>query len=228
MRGGALAAATLLLGAATGVLTARSGAGFRDVLEPVQLAVSVLVPFFGVLAVTHLHGTPRPVDRRHSRRPLLSVTIAVGFAISLAAAFALAGALLAAAATRWAGGDWPPPTRGAELVLAAVAVQVIAQLTGTGWGLLVRRPAVAMAATIVVPLGITALLGAISPHGNVARWLTPYGNARSLLDGAPGPGILPGLCVVVLLWCVVPNVLGARKVRGLKPFVSGRPGGRNR
>jgi hypothetical protein len=83
---------------------------------------------------------------------------------------------------------------------------MIAQLVGTGCGLLLRRPAVAMAATIVVPMCVTALLGAIDPGGGLVRWLTPYGNAESLLAGTP----TAGFCVVVLLWCVVPNVLGAR------------------
>jgi hypothetical protein len=190
-RAGLLAGATVALGAGAAWLAARSHPDFRDVLEPVQLAMSVLVPFFGVLAVTGLH---RPgADRRLAPRLLTAVGLAIGFA--------LIGVLPAAVATGWAGGAWPSGPRAAALVAGAVLVQVIAQLVGTGCGLLLRRPAVAMAATIVVPMTVTAVLGAIG----VAEWLTPYGNARALLAGAP----TAGLALVVLLWCVIPNVVGA-------------------
>jgi hypothetical protein len=195
-RGGLLAAVTLLAGAAAAWIAARSEPGFRDVLEPVQLAMSVLVPFFGVLAVT---GRPRTAADRHLAPRVLA-------AIGLAVAFALAGALLAATATRWAGGAWPSASRAAALVLGSLLVQTIAQSAGTGCGLLLRRPAVAMAATIVVPMSVTVLLGAIDPGGGLVRWLTPYGNAHSLLTGTP----TAGFGVVVMLWCVVPNLLGAR------------------
>jgi hypothetical protein len=96
---------------------------------------------------------------------------------------------------------------------------VIAQLTGTGWGLLIRRPAIAMAATILAPMATTALLNVIDRGGGLVRWFTPYGNARSLLAGTPTPALLAGtptpatfaaLVVVTLLWCAIPNLLGAR------------------
>ncbi|GIM88378.1 hypothetical protein [Paractinoplanes toevensis] len=195
-----LAAATVLVGAAAAGLTARSDTGFRDVLEPVQIAMSVLVPFFGVLAVTGLHGPPAPrpdADRRLTPRLVTAVGLAAGFALS--------GVLLAAVATGLAGGGWPPASRTAALLVGAVLVQVIAQLVGTGCGLLLRRPGVAMAATIVVPMGVTGLLGAIDSGGGLVRWFTPYGNAQALLAGEP----TAALGVVVLLWCVTPNVVGA-------------------
>jgi hypothetical protein len=52
-----------------------------------------------------------------------------------------------------------------------------------------------MAATIVVPMGTTTPLTAIDPHGDLMRWLTPYGNARSLLAGMPTPRTLAALGV---------------------------------
>ena len=208
-RGGVLTAATLLVGAGTAWAAARSGPDFRDVLEPVQLVVSVFVPFFGVLAVTDLHRPGTSTPSRLAPRLLAAVGFAVGFA--------LAGALLAAAATTWAGGGRPPGPRAAALVTGAVLVQVIAQLTGTGWGLLIRRPGLAMAATIVVPMSATALLTAIDPGGDLVRWLTPYGNARSLLAGAPTPRTLAALTVVVPLWCAVPNLLGSRRIHRRSP-----------
>jgi hypothetical protein len=200
-RGGMLTAVTLLLGAGTAWAVAGSRPAFGDVLEPVQLAVSVLVPFFGVLAVTDLHR-PRSADRRLAPRLLIAVGLAVGFS--------LAATLLAAGATVWADGLWPGAPRTAALVTAAILVQVIAQLTGTGWGLLIRRPVIAMAATILAPMATTALLGVVDPGGGLVRWLTPYGNARSLLAGIPTPETFAGLVVVTLLWCAIPNLLGAR------------------
>ena len=80
---------------------------FRDILEPVQLVISVFVPFFGVLAVT---GPRRPDTGRRLTRRLIA-------AESLAAACALAGVVLTAIAVAWSGGTWPSGPRLALLVL---------------------------------------------------------------------------------------------------------------
>jgi hypothetical protein len=153
--------------------------------------MSVLVPFTGVLAVTGGH-------RRTSR-----VLVALGEA----AGFAVVGSLLAALATLLAGGAWPSAPATAGLILAAVVVQLIAQLVGTGCGLLVRRPIVAMAATIVVPMTVTTVLTVIAPGGGAVRWLTPFGNAQSLLTDTPTGTTFAALGVIVLLWCVLPNAV---------------------
>ena len=172
---------------------------FRDSLAPVQLVISIFVPFLGVLAVT---GVRRPGSGRGLTRRLLA-------AESLAAGCALAGVALTAIAIAGSGGSWPPGTVLAMLVVGSVLVQLIAQSTGTACGLLLRRPVVAMAATIVVPMGVTAVLSAIDPGGGLVGWLTPYGNAQALLAARP----TVALAVVVVLWCVLPNLLGARTVR---------------
>jgi hypothetical protein len=186
MRHRILAAATLLLGAATAVVAARAQPGFAEVLRPVQLAISIPVPFFGVL----------------ERRRLV--------ALGLAAGFALAGVLFAAAATWWAGGDWPAAPRMVALIAGSVVVQLIAQLVGIACGRLIRRPVLAMAATIVVPMTVTVVLQTFAPE--LVRWLTPYGNALALLAGAAN---LPSLAVILLLWGVLPNV-AARRL-GVRP-----------
>lgn len=192
-----LTAVTLALAAGTAWLVARSNPDFEEVISPVQLAVSVVVPFVGVLLVTDLHQPTAWPDARLGRR--------LGAALSLAVGLAVAGLVIAAVATALGGGSWPTAARTAALAWGAVLVQVIAQSTGTAWGLLVRRPPLAMAATIVVPMSVTTLLGAVDPGGGSAHWLTLYANATSLLSGTVFPAPLP---VVVLLWCVVPNVLG--------------------
>ncbi|WP_344519710.1 hypothetical protein, partial [Paractinoplanes durhamensis] len=116
----------------------------------------------------------------------------------------------AAAAAAAAGGVWPYAAGVAALVAASVLAQAIAQLVGTACGLLFRRRVVAMAATIVVPMAVTVLLGAIDPGGGLGRWLTPYGNAQAMFTGTPSAIGFAASTVVVLLWCVAPNVLGAR------------------
>jgi len=74
-----------------------------------------------------------------------------------------------------------------------------------------------MAATIVVPMTTVALLTAIDPHRGLTQWLTPYGNAQSLLAGTPTPKTLAGLCVVTLLWCVLPKTVGTRHINPREP-----------
>ncbi|MFI5893955.1 hypothetical protein ACIA5D_28030 [Actinoplanes sp. NPDC051513] len=115
----------------------------------------------------------------------------------------MAGVLLAALAALLAGGAWPSAPTAVALVAGSVLVQVIAQLVGTACGLLVPRPALAMAATIVVPMSVTVVLTAVAP--GLVHWHTPYGNAQSLLAGEPD---VAALCLVALLWCAIPNAVG--------------------
>lgn len=60
-----LTAVTLALAAGTAWLVARSNPDFQEVISPVQLTVSVVVPFFGVLG-WHLR---RRVALRSSEQP---------------------------------------------------------------------------------------------------------------------------------------------------------------
>jgi hypothetical protein len=118
-------------------------------------------------------------------------------AIGVAVACALAGVAIAPSSLSFAVG--------------AVLVQVIAQLVGTGSGLLIRRRPVAMAATIVVPMTVTALLTVAAP--GLVHWLTPYGNAKAMLSDPPS---FAALVVVVPLWCILPNVLSLRRRRAVR------------
>jgi hypothetical protein len=72
------------------------------------------------------------------------------------------------------------------IAVGGVLVQVVAGLTGTGLGLLLRPAFVACAATIVLPIGCYLALG---PVGSVRPWATQYAGVHHLLSGqmtAPG------------------------------------------
>jgi hypothetical protein len=207
-----LTALTLLAAVVTAVVVARHDRSFTPVLARTQQAVSVLVPFSGVLAVTGLRRPGADVDRRLGPRLVR--------AASVAAVWGLVAASVAAGTTAATGGSWPSGTTIVALVTAGVVVQVVAQSTGTGWGLLLRSPRLACAATIVVPLSVTALLsGAGGGEGPAVRWLTPYGDATTLLSGSAGLAALGPLVTVTLLWGVLPNVVGAVRT-GHRPRAS--------
>ena len=108
-------------------------------------------------------------------------------AIALAASFALFGILTCAIAVAVAKSDAPQGRwhHVVALVVGGVLVQVIAQLVGTGLGLLIRWPFLAMIGTIVLPLGLFLLLGTVGTTVSARAWLTPYASAPTLLSGQP-------------------------------------------
>jgi hypothetical protein len=94
-----------------------------------------------------------------------------------------------------------------------VLTQVIAGLVGTGLGLLLRPAALAFAGTIVLPLGLWLVLGAVDAWHPAQAWLTPYASARQLLSGEMTPVNWAQSVVVLLLWGVGPTALGAAVLR---------------
>ncbi|WP_459644951.1 hypothetical protein [Kineococcus sp. NUM-3379] len=197
---GALAAAALAAGLPAGQRT------FAAVSATVQLLMSVPLPFTGVLLATDLRRSPGAAPG--------GVLPTLAAAVLLAGAVGLAGALLAALALLAAGSGAADPWASAvPLVAGGVLVQVVAQLVGTGLGLLVRRPALASLGTVVLPLGVYALLGAVEVLRPAREWLTPYATSQDLLSGRAGPVDLAREGVVVLLWCAGLNALGAARLR---------------
>ncbi|MFD0823186.1 hypothetical protein ACFQ0D_33835, partial [Micromonospora zhanjiangensis] len=105
------------------------------------------------------------------------------------------------------------PWRHAGTVAAGgVLVQVLAQSVGTGLGLLLRRPVVACLATIALPTGLWLLLGGVASLRPAQSWLTPYAVASPLLAGGMTGQNWAQWLVVVALWGVGLNVLGAAVV----------------
>ena len=191
---GLLAAVAVTLGTAPGMRT------FAAVSGPTQSLMSVPAPFLGVLLVSRL------------RRPARVTTImsTVLMALRLALLVATFGVLVCAVVTAIApstasGGRWA----GAGLVvLGSLLVQVVAQLVGTGLGLLLRRPVIACLATIVLPLGLWALLGAVEAFRPVQAWLTPFPSVQHLLSGEMTATAWAQWLVVLAIWGVGLNALG--------------------
>ena len=203
-----LTVATLLVGAAIAVAMAAGlppqERTFAVITGTVQLIVSVAVPGYGVLLMADLR-------RQQASRVAPTIAAALGVAVM----FGLVAAAFSAISLAAFGGD-PAVGRWQHvglLVLGSVLVQVVAQLTGTAAGALIRPPILAFLATIVVPLGLYLLLGAVPGLRPAQSWLTPYGVAQQLLSSQPPPLVWARLAVVVTLWGVLPNAYGAARLR---------------
>ncbi|MFE9954395.1 hypothetical protein [Micromonospora sp. NPDC005299] len=199
---GLLAALALAAAEQPGDLT------FSTLSDPVQSLMSVTVPFLGVLLARDLRRAPRPARFTPT---LLAATL-------LAAAVGLFGVLACAATLALApSGTAPDPWRhAATIALGSVLVQIVAQLVGTGLGLLVRPAVVACLATIVLPLGLWALLGGVDVL-QPARAFTPYATVRNLLSGRMSAANWAQWLVVLLIWGVGLNSTGVARLKRRRP-----------
>ncbi|MGR6316463.1 hypothetical protein Q2K19_10740 [Micromonospora soli] len=202
-----LLAITLLLGLLAAVGLALAGPSgdrtFAKLSDPVQSLMSVIVPAFGILLARDL----RPASGAARYTPtLLAATV-------LAALVGLFGFLVCAAALMATASSAQDPWRHVgTIAIGGVLVQVVAQLVGTGLGLLLRRPAIAFIASIVLPLGLWFLLGAVDVL-RPAQALTPYSSARHLLSGQMSALNWVQWLAVLLIWGVGLNTLGAARLR---------------
>lgn len=201
---------TLLLGLLGAVAVAAGSPPaertFAAVSGPAQSLMSVVVPLLGVLATTELRHPKR------SAEVLPAIAGAQGPALLVAAIGVLICAVVtglapsAAAEGRWANAG--------VVVLGSLLVQAVAQLVGTGMGLLIRRPIIAYAATIVLPLGLWALFGAVAVLQPAQAWLTPFPSVQHLLSGEMSPVRWTQWVTVLATWGVGLNALGlARALR---------------
>ncbi|MFF5202570.1 hypothetical protein ACIP95_29110 [Micromonospora parva] len=189
---GLLAAVALVAAAAPADRT------FAELSGTVQSLMSVATPLFGILLVSDLRRAP-------VRPAILPTVLAVGLP---AVVIGVIGVLICAATLALTTAEVADePWRNAWTVaVGSVLVQFVAGLVGTGLGLLVRSAAVAFLATIVLPLGLFALLGGVEA---AQPWLTPFGSVRNLLSGEmTALRWVQWLCVL-LIWGVGLNVAGA-------------------
>ncbi|WBQ03421.1 hypothetical protein [Kribbella sp. CA-293567] len=165
-----------------------------------QSLISIGVPFIGAVAA--------------ARRERSMFKLALGYAVGLAAAGLVASILVAWLVPSTANSPWE---HAPIIVVGAFVTQIVAQLVGTGLGLLIGRGWIAAVLTILLPLGLYGVLSVAAPGARA--WLTPYGSARLWWTGEfGGPDVLPFL-VVLTLWGLALNLAGlhvarSRRARG--------------
>ncbi|SCF26337.1 hypothetical protein GA0070612_5551 [Micromonospora chokoriensis] len=199
---GLLAAVALVAAAAPADRT------FAALSETVQSLMSVVTPLFGILLVHDLRGARAGLGSRPGSPvrpgPVLPGVLAVGLP---AVVIAVAGVLICAATLALAPADVAdePWRHAGTVAVGSVLVQIVAGLVGTGLGLLLRSTVVAFLATIVLPLGLFALLSGVEA---AQPWLTPFGSVRNLLSGDMSLLRWAQWLCVLLLWGVGLNVAG--------------------
>lgn len=178
---------------------------FAALSGTVQSVMSVLTPLFGILLVRDLRRASGTV---HVVPTVLAVVlpatvIGVVGVLICAATLALTPADVADEPWRLAG----------TVAVGSVLVQIVAGFVGTGLGLLLRSPVVAFLATIVLPLALFALLGAVEALRPAQPWLTPFGSVRNLLSGEMSVLRWVQWLCVLLIWGVGLNAVGAAALR---------------
>ncbi|WP_433131694.1 hypothetical protein ACQPWW_10945 [Micromonospora sp. CA-240977] len=173
---------------------------FAELSGTVQSLMSVGTPLFGILLV-------RDLRRGAIRVPVLPTVLAVGLP---AAVIGVVGVLICAVTLALTPVDVADePWRFAGTVaVGSVLVQIVAGLVGTGLGLALRSTVVAFLATIALPLGLFALLGADALRP-AQPWLTPFGSVRYLLSGEMSALRWVQWLCVLLIWGVGLNAVGA-------------------
>jgi hypothetical protein len=182
---------------------------FAAVSGAVQSLMSITVPLIGVLLVGDLRRAGRP--GRLTPTLLAAVLVAAGIG-----AF---GALVCAVALRVApaGPVADPWDQIATIAVGSLLVQVMAQLVGTGLSLLIRPAVVAFLASIVLPLGLWAVLGSVDILSAAQVWLTPFANVQHLFAGQMRGLAWVQWFVVFLLWGAVLNAVGAWRLKKRRP-----------
>ena len=200
----------VVVGAAVALLAAAeppdntSAPDFVELSRLVQSAVSVPLPFLGVLLAGDVRTAASTVGRSAAIRLLAAR------AVSAAVAGAAVGAV-GVVVTAFAVGDWVP-----QVVPGCLVVQALGVLVGLSFGLLVRPTWLAMVLDATVPVGLWAAAGLLELTG-AQRWLFPYDAVEDLIatGAAPLDWVQEG--VVVLVWVVAPFVTwGLRSLRAVE------------
>jgi hypothetical protein len=183
-----------------------------------QSAISLPLPFVSVLIMTQAFGR-RGMSATFGSS--VSLGAIVGAKLLASAIIAVIGAgygvlisLIAtsAAAPAADAGRWDAI---GMIILGSVLVQLIAQLSGAGWGLLLRSSALAIAADVVVPLGLWIMTGAIPALQGLQAWLAPFSSVRNLLSGHMDAGRWAQMGVVALVWVAAVNAAGILRLHRL-------------
>ena len=183
-----------------------------------QSAISLPLPFVSILIMTQEFGrrarstTPTSASSRDATitaKLLASALIAVAGASYgvLISVLATSAAALPADQDRW--------DAAGLIILGSVLVQLIAQLSGAGWGLLLGSSALAIAADVVVPLGLWIVDGAVPGLHGLQAWLAPFASVRNVLSGHMDAQRWAQVGLIVLVWVIALNAAGIFRVRRL-------------
>jgi len=206
-----LVAVTLLIGvaAAVAVTAALSPVDrtFTALSGTVQSLMSATLPFVGVLLAGDLLRAPRTARLAPTLLAAALLAAAVGVFGVLVCTITLAVVPSSPVAEPW--GDV------ATVAVGSVFVQVVAQLVGTGLGLLLRPPVIAFLASIVAPLGLWFVLGSVDMLRPAQAWLTPYEQVQNLFTGRMSGLAWAQWALVLVLWGAGLNALGAARIKRL-------------
>ena len=209
-------AAGLLAAVALAATTPADDLTFAMLAESAQSLMSVTVPFVTILLARDIRSSPSApgvgvayvgAEQGQARQAMPTLLAAAMFGAAVGAFGVLACAVSLAVAP--ASDPWQ---YAATVAVGSVLVQIVAALIGTGLGLLVRSWAVAFAASIVLPLGLWLLLGAVDALRPAQPWLTPYASVRNLLSGEMSALAWAQWLVMTLLWPVCLNAAGIARV----------------
>jgi hypothetical protein len=186
-----------------------------------QSAISLPLPFVSVLLMTQDFGRRAATTLTSGRSPDVIIAAKLLASMIIALVGAVYGVLISVLGTSAA----PPAAAEGRwdaigmIILGSVLVQLIAQLSGAGWGLLLGSSAVAITADVVVPLGLWIVTGAIPGLQRIQEWLAPFASARHLISGQMDAQRWAQVGVIVLLWVIALNVAGILRVHSFRGTV---------
>jgi hypothetical protein len=183
-----------------------------------QSAISLPLPLVSVLIMTQEFGR-RPWSTTPTSASSRDATITAKLLAS--ALIAVAGASYGVLISVLATSAVAPPADQEQwdavglIIFGSVLVQLIAQLSGAGWGLLLGSSVLAVAADVVVPLGLWIVTGAVPEVHGVQAWLAPFASVRNVLSGAMDAQRWAQVSIIVLVWVIALNAAGIFRVHRL-------------
>jgi ABC-2 type transport system permease protein len=183
-----------------------------------QSAISLPLPLVSVLLVTQEFGqraSSATFGLGMSLRAIIVAKLLASAVIGVAGAgYGVLISLVATSAAAPAAdqGRWDAI---GLIILGSVLVQLIAQLSGAGWGLLLRSSSLAIAADVVVPLGLWIVTGSVPALQGVQAWLAPFSSVRNLLSGHMDAERWAHVGVIALVWVVGLNAAGILRLHRL-------------
>jgi hypothetical protein len=180
-----------------------------------QSAISLPLPLVSVLIMTQEFGRRAWSTTTSASSRDATITAKLLASAIIAVAGASYGVLISLLATSAAA----PPADHERwdavglIILGSVLVQLIAQLSGAGWGLLLGSSVLAIAADVVVPLGLWILTGVMPGLHGVQAWLAPFASVRNVLSGHMDAQRWAQLGLIVLVWVIALNAAGILRMR---------------